>query len=320
MVKLDFSQEQAALAALHQELMNGEIFTNAIQRVDELIDQEKRTRRTQVDIPPIPRHPINQFGEFIAGAQQKSHQPVDDELIGAVIRYSTTDQLTVRRLILLLLELALENNLISNDQLSRLFKYFSQPKVLLSHIDEPTNKAAYGRSMAVNILRLVLLADRSGYFFLTQDDLAQFLNTAALLPIYEKDTRGFVSDTGWVHMYTGIANLFIELCEHDELVRGDKVFLMATLIEGYKKLDTSLSMGENEDVANFLLKLFDQHQLYQNFFIAQVKLWRQEMDSFNPCSKVKWIQLFNYRHLMQSLIIDGNLPEKIMKVIVNDDR
>ena len=77
-------------------------------------------------------------------------------------------------------------------------------------------------------------------------------------------------------------------------------------------------MGENEDVANFLLKLFQQHQLYQDFFIEQLKVWRSELNSFNPYSKVQWVQLFNYRHLMQSLIIDGNLPEKVMKAIVTD--
>lgn len=319
MVKLDFAQEQAALKKLHQELMNGEIFTDAIVRADQLIAQAKRSRRSPVNVAQVPEEILEMFGEFVESAQSGSHEKIKSQLIDAIIRYSTTADIMVRRLILLVMELVLENNLIDNDQLMKLFNYFKQPQVLLAHITEPTNQAAYGRSMAINILRLILLADRSGYFFLTQEDLAEFLNTVALCPVYEKDTRGFVTNTGWVHLYTGIANLFIELCQHDELVRGDKVFLMVTLIAGYQQLETPLAMGEDEDVANFLIKLFDQHQLYQTFFIAQVKEWRHKIQHFNPSSKVKWIQLFNYRHLMQSLIIDGNLPDQVLKVIVNDD-
>lgn len=319
MAKLSFAQVEDGLKVLHHQLISGQIFTDAIKDTDKLIDQEQRERRTPVEIIRVPSQVANDFGEFIEGVQEGGHQKVPDQVIQYIIDYYKTDEITIRRLILLVMELTLENNLMDNDQLSRIFNYFSQPQVVLSHINEPVNKGAYGRSMAVNILRLVLLADRSGYFFLTQKDLSKFLNTAALLPLYEKDTRGFVTETGWVHMFTGIANLFIKLCQHDELVRGDKVLLMVTLIEGYKKLDTSIAMGENEDVANLLIKLFDQHVLYQKFFIAQVKTWRQEMNHFDPFSKVKWVQLFNYRHLMQSLIIDGNLPERVMKAIVTDD-
>lgn len=318
MVKKNFSEIEDELAFVHQQLTAGQVYFDAIGQIDQLIDDAKRETRTKVELPQTERRFVKEISTFIGEVQEGSHPHVDDELVAIIIRYSTVSEMMVRRLILVAIETALENNLISTDQLKILFRHFSQPEILMAHIAEPTNKAAFGRSLAVNILRLILIADRSGYFFLTQDEITEFLNTVGMLPIYEKDTRGFVSEVGWVHLFTGIANLASELAEHDELVRGDKIFLLATLIEGYKKIETSFVMGEDEDIANFLLKLFQQHQLYQDFFIEQVKEWRKELNNFNPYSKVQWVRLFNYRHLMQSLILDGNLPEKVMQAIVTD--
>lgn len=318
MAKNDITKTQMLLTDLHKRLMDGQVYLDAIDEVDTLISSAERQQRTPVEVAQ-PVHEVRQlFTNFVDDVQQGNHEPMSDQLVGAIIQNATTDNMTMRRMILIALEMSLENNLITTEQLTALFRYFSQPQVLLAHIDEPNNKAAYGRSIAVNVIRLLLIADRSGYFFLTQDDLNKFLNVVTMLPIAEKDTRGFVDRVGWVHMYTGIANLYSELCEHDELVRGDKILLLATLIEGYKNIDTSFTMGENEDIANFLIKLFDQHQLYQDFFVKQVEKWRQELNHFNPYAKEEWVRLFNYRRLMQSLVMDGNLPAKVMKAIVKD--
>lgn len=318
MVKKNILQIEAELTSLHEQLMSGEIYLDAIGKVDNLIDEAKRETRTTVELPIADHQVFQTLAKFVSDVQGGQHPQVDDQLISTIIEYSTASKATVRRMILVTMETALENNLIATEQLKTLFRYFSQPEVLMAHIDQPTNKAAFGRSIAINILRLILIADRSGYFFLTQDEITTFLNVAGMVPIYEKDTRGFVSEVGWVHMFTGIANLYSELAEHDELVRGDKIFLLATLLEGYKKVDTIFAMGENEDVATFLLKLFQQHPLYQDFFIEQVRIWRQELNQFNPYSKEQWVRLFNFRHLMQSLILDGNLPQKVMQAIVTD--
>lgn len=319
MGKNNIEKTRLLLTDLHRRLMDGQIYLEAINEVDALIGQAERKQRTPVVIEESVHEERQLFSNFVNDVQQGHHVKMSNRLINAIIKNATTDSITLRRIILMTLEMGLEQNLIATDQLTTLFRHFSQPHILLSHIDEPNNKAAYGRSIAVNIIRLILIADRSGYFFLTEDDLDQFLNTAGMLPIFEKDSRGFVAHVGWVHMYTGIANLFSELCEHDELVRGDKIFLLATLIEGYKSIDTSFDMGENEDIASFLIKLFDQHRLYQDFFVEEVEHWRKEISQFNPYSKEQWVRLFNYRRLMQSLIMDGNLPAKVMKAIVKDD-
>ncbi|EEU30033.1 hypothetical protein HMPREF0501_01038 [Limosilactobacillus coleohominis 101-4-CHN] len=318
MVKRSITEVQTALVNLHQQLVSGEIYLDAIPKIDSLIENVKHESRTPVEIAEPEHHDQQILTNFVSDVQAGQHPQVDAELINVILKFANAKSVTFRRMILVTVESALENNLISTEQLKTLFHHFSQPDILLAHIDQATNQAAFGRSIAVNILRLILIADRSGYFFLTQDDISSFLNVVGLMAILERDTRGFVEGVGWVHLFTGMANLNNELAEHDELVRGDKIFLMATLVEGYKKIEHSFSMGENEDVANFLLKLFQQHQLYQDFFIEQLKVWRSELNSFNPYSKVLWVQLFNYRHLMQSLIIDGNLPEKVMKAIVTD--
>ncbi|WP_295729819.1 DUF2785 domain-containing protein [uncultured Limosilactobacillus sp.] len=318
MKKKDIAEIQAKVAALHQQLISGETYLNVIPQIDELIDRAKRVGRTPVNITEPQSHDQQIMADFVGEVQDGHHPQVNDELLNVIFKFAGTKLITFRRLMLVAVETALENNLITTEQLQRLFHHFSQPTVLLDHIDEPTNQAAFGRSIAINILRLILIADRSGYFFLTQDEITDFLNIVGVLPLLERDTRGFVGGVGWVHMFTGMANLNHELAEHDELVRGDKIFLMATLVEGYKKTRTSFSMGENEDIATFLLKLFKQHQLYQDFFIYQLQLWRKELNNFNPYSKEQWIKLFNFRRLMQSLIMEGDLPEKVMKAIVND--
>lgn len=318
MKKRTVTDIQAALTTLHQRLVSGEVYLDVISEIDNLIDSVQREARTPVK-PPVPQ-PRDQriLTNFVSDVQAGHHPHVDNELINVICQFYGAKMVTFRRMILVTVETALENNLITTDQLKKLFHYFSQPRVLLDHIDQPTNQATFGRSIAINILRLILIADRSGYFFLTQDEVSDFLNVVGLLPLLERDTRGFVNGVGWVHMFTGMANLDNELAEHDELVRGDKIFLMATLVEGYKKIKTSFAMAENEDLANLLIKLFQQHQLYQDFFIQQLKIWRKELNDFNPYSKEQWVRLFNYRRLMQSLIIDGNLPEKVMKAIVTD--
>ena len=318
MVKNDITKTMLMLSDIHRRLMDGQVYLEAINEVDTLIHNAERKQRTPVEVAQPEYEVRTLFGDFVDNVQQGHHVKMSDQLITGIIENSTTDSMAFRRMLLVTLELGLENNLITTEQLTTLFRHFSQPQVMLSHIDEPTNKAAYGRSIAVNIIRLMLIADRSGYFFLTQDDLDKFLNTVGMLPVLEKDSRGFVSHVGWVHMYTGIANLYSELCEHDELVRGNKIFLLSTLVEGYKSIDTPLDMGENEDVASFLIKLFDQHRLYQEFFVKEVEIWRTEINHFSIFSKEQWVRLFNYRRLMQSLIMDGNLPAKVMKAIVKD--
>lgn len=316
--KKEFNKISAELIRTHQQLEDGKIFSAAVDKIDSLIMQARRYRRTSINLPQYDPSAFHYFADFVNHIQNGQHIFIDDHFINMVIRNAAVPNLEIRRMILLATQVGLENNLFSKDQLHHLFSYFSQQEVLLKHIGEPKNQGSYLRAMALNILRMILIADQSGYFFVTADELHELVDTIAIIPIYEKDTRGFVDHVGWVHIFSALAGLYAELSDHDELVRGDKIFLMAVLIESYKLIETPLAMGENEDIADFLAGLFNQHKLYQEFFILQLQKWRSGIKSFDSFSKSGWNRIFNYRRLMQSLVMDEEVPDKITKEILND--
>ncbi|WP_251547257.1 DUF2785 domain-containing protein [Limosilactobacillus caecicola] len=313
----DFIPVYHQLQTLHQQLTRGEIYLEAFQQVHQLIPfpEYDRQKATPVTINNLDNRQGAQIFDFVTSADTQKHPAFTDELANMIMDGHTSDDFTLRQLLTSCLQVACENNLISDEQLQQLYHYFSQPEVLLDHIDEPTNQAAFGRSEALALLTLTLVADRSGYFYLTREDLNQLVDVVALMAVFEKDTRAYVNGVGWVHLFDRLARLFSELCEHEELVRGDKIFLMTTLVESYRQSEGLLAMGENESIAQFLVKLFNQHEIYQNYFIAEINNWRDQFNDFDLFAKEKWFGLFNYRHLIQSLLLNGDLPKKVRQSV-----
>lgn len=320
MSKLTVTDIQMRLRQLHTDLNQGNVFTEILPAIDELILSRPHRTRTAVDLVSVSPHFQHQLDHYLKLAQEKKVNQLDQQFVTDLLSVLGTDRGDLREEIMMLLSSLLEDNQIEKDDLKRLFRYLIRPEIMYNHILEPRNKAVFGRTLALGMLRLILYGDRAGYFFLTSEDVQSLVDALGLYAVLERDPRGFVNGSGWAHAFSVLPSLGDELCHHNELVRGDKIFLQAVIVESYRLLPNVLSMGENEEMGGFLLSLMGQHELYQRFFKAQLSRWKTDLDHDDPASNEAWSRIFNYRHLMQSMLLDGRLPHDIVKQIVDSDQ
>lgn len=320
MPKLTVQNINSQLKELHAGLNDGTIFTEVLPAIDELILARPHHARTTVDLPTVSMRFQHQLDHYLKLAKEKQAVNLDDDFKEKLMAVLATDHGDLREEIMMLMSSLLEKNQLAKDDLKKFYHHLTDPKLLFSHILEPKNKAVFVRTLALSLLRLILYGDRAGYFFLTSKDVQSLVEKIGLYAVLERDPRGFVNGSGWVHVFSALPSIGDELCQHNELVRGDKIFLQAVIVESYRLMPHVLSMGENEEVGAFLLSLMGQHQLYQQFFKAQLTRRRADLDSDDPASSESWSRIFNYRHLMQSMLLDGRLPRDIVKQIVGTDQ
>lgn len=320
MAKLEMAEVQLVLGSIRQQLNSGTIFDSCFERLDRLCDNEKRSRRTAIDVVDVPENFTNNIYQLVVDVHNNRLKEVnvDSHLIQQLEYYSGSYDENVRTAIIAFIEALLEKNQFSKIQLKHMFDYFSAPETMYSHINEPKTIAVCQRSISLEIIKMLLISDQAGYFFLKKDDIEALVNKMALVMVYERDTRGFINYSGWVNVFATMGAILSELCKREELTRADKTFLTACLLVSYSKLATPITMGEDEEIANFLVNLLKQHDLYQELLMTFVDYWRKYLDSLAPNLESSWHQIFNFRHLMQSLIFNGDIPDKVMKKIVSD--
>ena len=109
-----------------------------------------------------------------------------------------------------------------------------------------------------------------------------------------------------------IANLLDELTHDDAVTRADKVFLLTVLIERIKRLETPLVMGENRRIDSYIVTLVNLNPLYEQYFLKQLKQWRQEMTRrMQPEVEADWHRMYNQQRLLQGLLLREKLPKEI---------
>nr|WP_232843658.1 DUF2785 domain-containing protein [Secundilactobacillus angelensis] len=195
-------------------------------------------------------------------------------------------------------------------------RYLTRDTVLFAHILEPENDAVYQRAFAVLLLSVLLYADRAGYHFLDQQLVNQVVDQLALYMVLESDTRGFIKTNGWAHAFTHVGNLLDELSERERLTRADKLFLMAIMIERYKTLDGPLIFGEPQRLAGYLARLTNKNQLYADYFLKQLKHWRQELVIVQQQeSQAGWNRIYNRGRLIESMIVRHDFSDAIMQYL-----
>ena len=60
----------------------------------------------------------------------------------------------------------------------------------------------------------------------------------------------------------------------------------------------------------------NQHQVYRRYFLLALRNWRLRLRAGRPQNAGNWHQIFNYRRLMQCLLMVNDLPEQNGKVIL----
>ena len=314
MVRRSLAQLTLELHNVQQNLRHGRVFTDILPGIDDMIEHAPRQRRTSVNIPEV--HP-DFVDELVAMTNELPHQVpmISDDFIEEFLYACGSDDRIVRHHLLLFLAALLDAEDSDEDVLHQLYVGLSSPSLMTAHITEPHNRAICGRTMSLMCLRMLLYADRNGRFFLSDTDATGLVVKLAMVGLLERDNRGMNDEHGWLHAFSAMPDLADELCQHNELVRGDKVLLLAIMVESYRLLDEPLAMGENDDLAEMILDLMSQHELYQDFFMAQLKNWQADLDAQPPMRERDWHHLFNYRRLMQSLMLDRRLPDEIGRQI-----
>lgn len=304
------------LKNMRARVHHGELFDSLGTEVGRLIDQFDYDAPTVVEqLDPVTATAIHEKvsdwqNALIAG------QPVvvtDQELLDVMSGLRQTDPELRDKGVFFFISDALQANVFTDAQIVMMTRYLLQDSVLFSHIDETDNDGIFFRSFAVFILSMLNYANRNSEVELFSDDLHEMLidNLATYIAL-EHDTRGFVEGKGWAHAFLHIANLLDELTHDDAVTRADKLFLLTVLIERIKRLETPLVMGENRRIDSYIVTLVNLNPLYEQYFLKQLKQWRQEMTRrMQPEVEADWHRMYNQQRLLQGLLLREKLPKEI---------
>ncbi|ADG40488.1 MULTISPECIES: DUF2785 domain-containing protein [Leuconostoc] len=208
----------------------------------------------------------------------------------------------------------IQKNLISEAQMSMLANYFVSDDQLFAHIFERANDGIYRRSFSMLMLSLLLFIQRTKKPFLTDIQLSRIIDQVALYAILERDTRGFINTNGWAHAFTHIGNVVSEIMLMPKLVRADKLFVLASMLAGYRELKLPLMMGETERLVEVVIYAANAHRLYCDYVLITLKLWRKDLVTRqNIATEANWHQLYNRTRFFHAIILTGaqNVPKSI---------
>ncbi|GAP03174.1 hypothetical protein FPFC_041720 [Fructobacillus pseudoficulneus] len=210
---------------------------------------------------------------------------------------------------------AIQNNHLTKEQMDWLTAELIGDQFLLNQILEEENDGAYGRSFALAILTILLIADQQAAEpFISPELLSAIVEQVALYALLETDTRGFVPGHGWVHAYTHLSNVLSAIFDRADVPRADKLFLLACLMTNFRQVNTPLTMGEIGRIVGVILSLTKKHALYAEYFLMSLKLWRQDLVN-EPFAQTRsrWQKLYIRVDFFQQILAYGPemVPEKI---------
>lgn len=306
------AQVKAAVLKLRQQLRAGELYQSLPQRLGKLIDQLPATPATTVTPPADDILDLVQTlrSDLDAG---KLTAITDDQLKQLLSHIGSLNPAIRDRGCYYLLNEALQQQLLTAEQLGTIFDRLVQDDMLFAHIDEPANDAVYQRSFSILLLSVLLYADHAGITFLTPARLEQVVSQFTVYLILETDTRGFVGHNGWAHAYTHIGNLLDELADEQQLARADKLMMLAAMISRYQRLHTPLIFGEPERLSTYLALITNKDELYSDYVLLAFKGWHRTMVMKSaPSTEAAWTQVFNRNRLLEAMALHDDFPTAIV--------
>ncbi|WP_054701808.1 DUF2785 domain-containing protein [Secundilactobacillus odoratitofui] len=224
------------LKEIRAQVNAGELYQSLSTQLEQIIAQVTPEEPTELTLPDDDDGIKAMLIQFNEQLHQEQLASVSDQEVLQLLRHIGSPDPHVRdKGVYFLFNDLIQQHLLSEQQMVMMVRYLTSDTVLFAHILEPENDAVYQRAFAVLILSVLMYADRAGYHFMTQPLVNQVVDQLALYLVLETDTRGFIDMNGWAHAYTHIGNLLDELSERAQLTRADKLFLMALLIERYKR-------------------------------------------------------------------------------------
>lgn len=309
---IHFSQQQ--LADLRQAMLDGALYKSLGIRIGKLIDELP----AKTSVTPVAQLSQSEETAIIELSSEIQHSLLEDELesisdgeLAILVNGLGQKRPEIREeACLKVLVQLIQNQILTTDQIDILQKHILRPEVLFFHITENANDGVFLRSFNVCLLAILKLWEQP-----VAMDKAEYEDMIMLLATYllfETDTRGFDDEQGWFRTYFHIGHILDALTFDNQVVRMDKIFLMTVMLERYKRLDTPLTMGEEQRLAGYLTNIVKVNSLYADYFLLQLKQMRQQfVQNQEPTTLAGWNRFYNKKRLWQALQLQSQLPENI---------
>ncbi|AVK60795.1 hypothetical protein C5Z25_03085 [Lactobacillus sp. CBA3605] len=304
---------KADVLKLRQHLRAGELYQSLPQRLGYLINQVPVEPATTVTIPDD-GEVLTLIKQLHDGLEAGTLTEITDAQLQQLIEHLGSLNPAVRdRGCYYLLNESLQQQLLTATQLGVIFDLVIQDQQLFAHIDQTENDAVYQRSFSILILSILVYADHAGLSFMTAARLEQLVQQFIVYMVLERDTRGFIGQSGWAHAYTHIGNLLDELGDEQKLARADKLMMLAVLIERYQRLSTPLIFGEPERLATYLAAITSRDDLYADYLLLAFKRWHQQLVMQPaPATEAAWTRVFNRNRLLEAMALHDDFPTSVV--------
>ncbi|WP_261805696.1 DUF2785 domain-containing protein [Lapidilactobacillus luobeiensis] len=203
----------------------------------------------------------------------------------------------------------------AKEQIWDCLAYLSQDEILFNHILEPENDAVFGRSLAVLLISILLVADRIYGGVLTKTQYWQVIQQVATYALLEHDPRGYVPEKGWAHAFTHLGNVLAETA-NSRLTRAQKLFLLTACLVGYQEAAAPFAFGEDQRFAMATVALVEKENFYLDYLLGLLHAWVKRLPE-NPDSGDYrfWSQWYNRSHYFSGLLQVADAPEKLVKYV-----
>ena len=124
--------------------------------------------------------------------------------------------------------------------------------------------------------------------------------------------------SGWAHAFTHIGNAVAEIFLMPDLVRADKVFVLGAVLAGYHELSQPLTFGETERLVEVITHISKQHELYADYLLLTLKMWRKDLVTQTPPkTQQQWQQLYNRSQFFHEILLRGKneVPEAVFDYV-----
>ena len=309
---MTLSELQTQFIALRNKTREGEIFQSLGETMAEILAGVSPQPVTSVALPVDGEQALIAMRTYSqqleAAAQEQGTEklvPVPDETLRLAVAQLANPLPKYRDTgAFFFLSDVIQNQLLSDTQMRWLMTDLVSDEQLFAHIFEANNVAIYRRSFSVLLVSLLLFTQRTKTAFMSDALLDHVINRVALYAALERDARGFIGTNGWAHAFTHIGNAVNELLLMPKLMRADKLFLLASMLAGYRELQQPLVMGETARMTEVALRAAQTHAIYEDYLLLTLKLWRKDLVTRQaPQSEGRWHELYNRTRFFHAILL-----------------
>lgn len=312
------NETQTKIAALRMDLRVGKIFSSLGKSVGLIIDSASQDLPvTEVKVPQDEDDVVELLKIIDEQLGKGDMDEISDDNINLLMDHLGSFKAQIRDGgVFTLFGDLLQYDILTKNQKIMIFDRLISDQMLLSHINETQNDAAYLRAYTLILLATLIYIDRAGTTFIDPKRRSRLVNQIVLYTMLENDTRGYEDGRGWIHAYTHLGNVLDELASDEKLVRADKILLMCTVIEKIKRLKTPLIYGESIRLAVYIADQLYEDDVYQQFLLIELREWRRSLETIQMReSSAMWNALFNRQRFLQALVLNPDMANSIVEYL-----